>query len=402
MERRKFLGDIKNASIFALVVSIIYFIIILTTFGKLNTTDNFETILSYTGIISYGGTGYAYECNLFVIGLIIYFSMVLMKLIFHKCNMKVPQIIFIATFALTSIWYFSNLNLGIFSRENGIYLNTILYGTKNLLNGLYTLIFAVFLYLLFYKNNRILLKPLIIISIIKFIHSILVIIAILGYSMYFYNYIACMGLALLVLSIIPYFLFYKDESSIINYQKNTNSKIRLSEIFIFIFVIGIFLTIILLRKYVFTAEKHIDKLFASLPSSFDKTRDNYSSKAIQGGKKRITFRIHNSLYISSESNGMVQLFKKDGRGSSFGMLVLVSRGNDFVGLRVKSLKAAKYNFVYNNIKYYYDYSDDGSEILILTKLDNGYYYGINISKKTLATMTVEELEGLLYITSIDK
>ena len=55
-----------------------------------------------------------------------------------------------------------------------------------------------------------------------------------------------------------------------------------------------------------------------------------------------------------------------------------------------------YKFTYNNKIYYYA-CNNSINVLISTKLKNGYYYYIQIDRKACATITLEELEGLLDV-----
>ena len=392
--------DIKRASIFGLIISIFYII-----WEKISTSS---TIIYFSVIRNIFTDEFCKNC--FVYGLIIYFALILIKIIFDKGSIRLANIFLILSFIITTIWYFFNIKLKYLFSYTEVYGSTVLYALENVVNIIYTLTFIVFLVFLFYKNTKKMLTPLIIISIVKAIYTIFIVISALNYSQYYDDFSVYIISFILTLLILPYFKLYENGLSITNYQKETNSK---SKDWIVMLVTSIIIVLTIVSKdYVLISipKNRFEKLVSSLQNNTRNisTNTNYSNKTISKNGRKVTFKLvyplkENSKSVETDSSAYFTGIKRASLKNS--ILVFIGEKEDVYlkspGTIAKDFKKGTvatdlYKFTYNNKIYYYA-CNNSINVLISTKLKNGYYYYIQIDRKACATITLEELEGLLDV-----
>lgn len=393
--------DIKRASVLGFIISIFYIV-----FEKILTSS---TTVYFSAIRSIFTDEFCKNC--FVYGLIIYFAIILIKIIFDKGSIKLANIILILSFIITTIWYFFNIKVNYLFNYTDIYGDTILYTFENVVNIIYTAAFIVFLLLLFYKNTKIMLTPLIIISIFKVVYTIFIVISALNYSQYYDDFSLYIISIILTLLILPYFKLYEDEFSITNYQKGNNNNEFKDWIVILVTSIVIILTIVA-KDYVLISlpKNHFEKLVSSLQNNISNISINtkYSNKTLSKDGRIVTFKLVYPLEEFSRQGVITSstYFTRIKR-ASLGNKILVFIGEqkdvflqspEMIAKDFKKGTVAKdlYKFTYNNKIYYYACNDSIS-VLISTKLKNGYYYFIQIDREACAKITLEELEGLLDV-----
>ena len=166
-KKKKKSFDIKMCTVFSLIVAIIYIIVEIST----------SEYIDIQSIIS---------SNIYVVGLIIYFFLILIKLKLKKGNIKVASCILIFSYILgfvQTLTTISKFEINEFGLTEFILIFTIL------INIIYLLMSIILFYLLLLKNNDSIKNIFLIVSIMKIINLIFVIFEALNYSNYFKNYI---------------------------------------------------------------------------------------------------------------------------------------------------------------------------------------------------------------------
>lgn len=365
--------DIKKCAIFSLIVAIIYIIVEIST----------SEYIDIQSIIS---------SNIFVVGLIIYFFLIFIKLKLKKGNIKVASCILIFSYIVGCVQAFMTISK---FEIDELGLNEIILIFTALINIIYLLVSIIVFYLLLLKNKESVKNIFLIVSIIKVINLIFVTIEAFNYSNYFSNYLVSTMFAILIISIIPYFIRYENEKTISKYTKTGTSKlsiISLTLTIVVIFILGFF---IILREFVFTPKNHFNRIVKSLSNSNVVLESNqYSEEILKNGNVQIKFKIADTLKKTFESKlPMQEIIRSDNKGSN--AIITISTGNDLIGLQLHGdLEDFPYSFTYNNIKYYYDF-EDNDNVIIVTKVKNRYYYTIGMQSDFAALITKEELSGLL-------
>lgn len=371
IEKKSF--DIKMCTVFSLIVAIIYIIVEIST----------SEYIDIQSIIS---------SNIYVVGLIIYFFLILIKLKLKKGNIKVASCILIFSYILgfvQTLTTISKFEINKFGLTEFILIFTIL------INIIYLLMSIILFYLLLLKNNDSIKNIFLIVSIMKIINLIFVIIEALNYSNYFKNYIVSSMFTILIISIIPYFISYENEKTISEYTKDVKNKLSLTILTLIIVIVFIIGSFIILREFVFTPKNHFNGIVKSLSNSNVVLESNqYSEEILKNGNVQIKFKIANTLKKTSESKmPMQEIIRSDNKGSN--AIITISTGNDLIGLQLHDdLEEFPYSFTYNNIKYYYAF-EDNDNVIIVTKVKNKYYYTIGMQSDFAALITKEELSGLL-------
>lgn len=333
-------------------------------------------------------------------------------MIWNKGNIKITNNILMVSLIVTTIWYFIHTKLSYLNNPD-LYLgmSTLLNIFENLFNAVYTLTFILFLFLLFYKNNKKMFIPFTIISIIKLIYTILIIISALNYSQYFSDYSIYVISGLQLLLILPYFKLYANEASIINYQKENNTKPKDWIVLITVIIVIILATVP--KNYVYDSipKKHFEKLILSIQKDATNTSvvTDFSIKTIAQNKKTATFKVVKPLEDSMHGETepvryFADIWRKDLSGEIVAVigraedLFLKTPDTDARDFETNTINGESYKFQYSNKTYYYLGSTEGdNSVMLTTKLKNGYWYFIIFQRKACAVITLEELKGLLDV-----
>ena len=266
-----------------------------------------------------GSTRYIYNGNLFLIGMIIYFSSVLIKIKLDKNFIKIANIILIITFGISTFYIDKNI-------INMSFDSIFDYGISNILNkfiriieAIYmsiTLIFIIKIFLnKFKKFDTYIKKAFLYMSLLMFFLNVLSAILALNYVNYFSEYIDYILNALFTISIIPYFYQYNNQI-INNYQEDENDDMILIEkLGLVIILIGI-IGFIFWRETIYSPQDNIENIIQILSNSSETIEGTYTTQYLD----KFSYELENSLKIEElreDTNGTANCLVKKNEVGGF-------------------------------------------------------------------------------------